>query len=71
MENSPPPYLPENPESLAAALAQHPDYRVLRRLDVTKQRPARITKKLPCVSCARLVHGTGWRSSSAISPLSR
>jgi DNA polymerase-3 subunit epsilon len=40
MENSPPPYLPENPESLAVALAQHPDYRVLRRLNVTGQRPA-------------------------------
>jgi DNA polymerase-3 subunit epsilon len=39
MENSPPPYLPENPESLAAALSQHPDYRVLRRLDVSGQRP--------------------------------
>ena len=38
MENSPPPYLPENPESLAAALSQHPDYRVLRRLDVSGQR---------------------------------
>ena len=39
MENSPPPYLPGNPESLATALAQHPDYRVLRRLDITAQRP--------------------------------
>ena len=45
MENSPPPYLPENPESLAAILAQHPDYRVLRRLDVTGQRPSLATSQ--------------------------
>ncbi|MEY4377506.1 MAG: hypothetical protein RJB26_2056 [Pseudomonadota bacterium] len=38
METSPR-YEAQNPEALAAALEQHPDYRVLRRLDVTGQRP--------------------------------
>ena len=38
MENSPR-YEAQTPEALAAALAQHPDFRVLRRLDVSGQRP--------------------------------